>query len=415
MGTQQSIKEQDMHRRFKRSFLLTMPLVFVGVLGLGTLMFFLTGTELSEIDFSIGNLWQKKTQTEKTVLDEAGYLPEFDLFDVPTKSNNLQKQKEQIFASNQVIKEQVHTKVADVSDTWKDRGVEEQMEIEGFNIRSIYQDFEKSKPAMNPLEQTTLLKEVEVKLGTKWAIGLKFAPGVSYRMFRHKNDASVTRKEGNVHYIMGESESFRNNNDQMGSCLTAGVDIRRKFNSKWSLETGVYMASFSDIVYVEEYPKPQNSNSASTQFSKSSETGTTAYMLTTEEAIMEGKATPFSNNWTFVEIPLKVIRSFQLSKNRAIEPSIGASFAYLVRADALMFYYDQFHYEWVNEANHKAFNRNHLFVSGGTYFSQFISPSTQLYIHPEFKMDLSSIYSGEYHVDQRNYQFNVGLGCKVHF
>jgi hypothetical protein len=414
MGTQQSIKEQDMHRRFKRSILLTMPLVFVGVLGLGTLMFFLTESDLEGLDFSIGNLWQKKTNATETVLDEAGYLPDFDLFEVAVPKTNFQKHKEQIIASNRAIKDQVQTKVADVADSWKERGVEEQMEIEGFNIQSIYQDFEKSKPAMNALEQTTLIKKVEVKKGTKWAIGLKFAPGVSYRMFRHKRDASVTRKEGNVHYIMGESQSFRNNNDRMGSCLTAGLDLRRKFNEKWSLETGLYMASFSDVVYVEEYPN-SNGDQSTAEFTSSPESETAAYLITTEEAIEEGKATPFSNSWTFVEIPLKVVRSFELSKNRSIEPSLGASFAYLVRADALMFQYDDFHYEWVNNANHPGFNRNHIFVSGGTYFSQFISPNTQLYVHPEFKMDLSSIYSGEYHVDQRNYQFNVGLGCKVHF
>lgn len=242
---------------------------------------------------------------------------------------------------------------------------------------------------------------------SRFAIGVAFAPGYSYRTMKFRSPVSH-----GVIANSGQSKIFRDKNDRAILNFYAGLEVYFHVNQRWTIQSGLYYSSMGEQLYVVpletaegQLPGGQTPSDAYNEYSPTYESP--------EKKGESSEKIPFNNYYGSLEIPVLVNYRIWKKQNLNVDAQVGLSYTYLNHVDALVYDYKSDTYFWIGDNKFDYFNRHNSNAYLGISFSQYITPNVEIFANPQMRYTLFSTFNSKYPVKQKQYSGGVRLGMKV--
>lgn len=415
MGSSQRITEGRIAKFLKVSVFVTVPLVALGAVSIYFQWYQSEKREFGLYDFDLGSLWPWTEKSEVRDVEKEP-VPTPRVFRKPVvRSENTQQT-----ASPRIVEE-----VRSVS-----RGVKRkktpQVPLEVFT-RPEFQPIKvqelgvplfflpgKSKRFMELSERENLIpKDIENTRG-RFAIGASFAPSFTYRNLRYSG-ASLTNQNDQQIVAQGQSEQYRDRNDAAILNFYSGVDLYWHIGKNWSLQSGLYYASFGEQLRVTEVHDQSGTHSRYLTPEGDPFYGRQVLFDSPEVyPTPESEVIPFNNYFGFIEVPLTLAYQIGSIGSLNVEIQGTAAYSHLFQADALVYNYNSMAYCWISESDFGHFNRHFLQAGAGVLFSQYFSKDVELFANPQFRYSLTPTFRRDYEILQNQTALGLRLGMKVH-
>lgn len=411
MGSHKNILEQKITDKSKFVVWLIAPAICCGLLLLGfQFWLMLSGASMSNFDFNIGKLWA--SEKPDLVVNDGNSI--FDKFYAIQ-----QEEQEKMVLSSFSTASSVSVPVVNrVLDQFYDREeetskkilsssfLESNLDISSIAIPTLIQS-KSLKKYFDRLESPYLINpEIEPKKG-KWYIGFSFAPTLSYRRFGYDPMlVSGAVVNDNTIYNYGLTESDRNKTDKAVTSYFIGADVGRKVSDKIYVYSGLYISHYGEQIQVcqADDTDPNYSHSSFRE-----RTPDYQYDQTREEH----DYLPYTNTYTYVEIPLGVsIEAFSAQKSR-ITIDAGVNIQRLAKLNALVYDFETDFYYWMNEQE-DIFRKYGIGSQLGISLNQYVGEQLELFVNPIFKYSLNSTFIKPYPISQNQYSTGVRIGFRKH-
>ncbi|MCB9261764.1 MAG: hypothetical protein H6607_05255 [Flavobacteriales bacterium] len=415
MGTSQKISQQKISRRIKTGAFVIVPLI---VLGTGSIVYqFKHDSGFGFFDFKIEKLWDwaspKQAAPLKTIAVETEN-PLIPFIHYPKEEKTVSTINEREFVDVAPVLKAPQLKKNDAQGESRFAfATLEHKELKDIGFNSTPTPFLTFGKAIAIDQKENLIPENLKAIRSKWALGLSFSPGLSYRHLGYNDFRNFARFDGNNAFVYGQSKTFRNKNDKAALGFYAGLDIYYHINPKWSVQTGVYYASLGEEMLV------VNKRNANRTALSSSESVFSNYSAVFDSPEMVGyddaELIPYSNYYGFIEIPfIANFKAHQLGNSLFAEAQLGLSYSYLDHADLLIYDYETNKYYWIYSSKFPLLNKHFLNSTVGVQLSQYISKEVEVFVNPQFKYSLTSTFKKDYEIKQNQWITGLRMGMKVH-
>lgn len=369
----------------------------------------ITGKSFSDFDFNIGKLWQ----TEEAMPSR-------------TTSNSVLSLKEKVLMSNlddqpsSVIERLKKLLVVELPSKKASMPQESTVEVQvqSAYVSELFDLTFKNNININSLPQNKQLQKYYTKLESdylinpnmtpkqgKWYLGISFTPTLNYRTFSYDaaqvNGVAV---EGGYRYTYGLTESSRNQTDKPITSYAIGIDVGRIISEKISFFSGLHYANYGEQIIVKAVDT-ENPNYERAQFMGK------VPLYERLDADNKENNIPYTNNYSFFEIPLGVnftVKSYNKSKMTA---DLGVNLQKMDHVNALVYDFESDYYYWLN-SKEEIFSKFGVGTQVGVTLSQYVGERLELFINPQFKYTLNSTLKKPSPISQNQYSTGLRIGFK---
>ncbi|MFT4522395.1 MAG: hypothetical protein ACI8ZN_001345 [Bacteroidia bacterium] len=415
MGSTQNISKQIIRKRLKFGALILSPILLIGVAAIGFQLWFGVNGEFSLFNFDIGKLWPWSDSKEVVRSEPIVETTERFRITPPSAPNETKSPYANLAKFSSTI-----PKVPKISNqTSLATMVAQRVYISSTDVLQVQpfipENFTRSGKYIDLSKKDYLIpNDLKAKRST-FALGASFAPSVTYRRLNYNDLNAVARVDQQQAYTYGQSREYRKNNDRAILNFYSGVDFYYHPNSNWSFQTGFYYSSHGEklqVIDASEKGSGQNLPlSPNSPFAKHQGIFDSPEMVD----FNPDQELPFSNYYGFLEVPvLASYRILNLTTHTSFQIQLGASYAYLDHADAVLYNYETNQYYWIPSSDFKLFNKHFLNMIGGVSVSQYISEEIELFVNPQFKTAVTQTFRSDYEIKQNQWALGLRLGMKVH-
>lgn len=359
------------------------------------------------LNFDLGKLWPWSKTADDTELFYSGE----DLAEDPADliafdgQNRLELLRELNRIKNVIKPREVH--YMNTSDQRIDtRNVHlDQISIEPIELKRI-ENIDQTFGRINLTEKEYLVSPEMSINRSRFAVGIAFAPGYSYRKLSYRTNTPVTLNG------KGQSNVYRNSNDQPIMNFYAGIDIFFNVNPRLTLQSGLYYSSMGEQLYISEHQNGESMNISSSGRNKAFNGFNTMYE---SPEVVSGSRDriPFNNYYGYLEIPLLANYRVWKKDNVNLDIQGGFSYTYLNHVDAMVYDFDSDLYYWISKRSFDYLNRHNANAYLGVSVSQYITPNVEIFANPQIRFGVKSTFNEEYPVKQHQYSGGIRLGMKV--
>jgi hypothetical protein len=386
------------------------PLVVGGLAMVGFQTYSLiTGKSFKDFDFDIGRLWEQVTtgNEPKQAKESAVIRNVFPTIPLEPTENRLvafpQKNIELPFITSKDAKLVVPNKY--------EENVSPQISSLGTlpNISNIDLPTYLVNPILtkyyNRLTSDYLISPDITPYTGKWFVGFSFSPTLNYRTFGYDaSRVSGVAIDGNYRYTFGLTEKERNASDKAITSYNIGIDVGRSIGTKMRLNTGIYYATYGEQLQVSPADE-SNLNYPNASFYGHKPLYEVYNPMEPEHNI------PYSNRYAFVEIPVGLSFDFMHFDKSKISVDAALNFQKLLEVNALVYDFNTDYYYWITE-NNELFRDFGLGAGLGITAAQFVSNKLELFVNPQFKINLNSTFQNPYPVNQNQYSTGLRIGFR---
>lgn len=239
----------------------------------------------------------------------------------------------------------------------------------------------------------------------KWFIGFAFSPTLNYRTFSYDahyvNGVAI---DGNYRYTFGLTEKERNTSDKAITSFNIGIDFGKSINARSRIVSGIYFAKYGEQLQV------KNADHTNLNYPNAAFMGHTPIYEVFDENQPEANI-PYSNAYSYLEIPVGISFDFIHYDRSKISLDAALSFQKLLDVNALVYDFNTDYYYWITEKN-QLFREYSMGGMLGITASQFVADKLELFVNPQFKINLNSTFQKPYPVNQNQYSAGLRIGFR---
>ncbi|MCB9246109.1 MAG: hypothetical protein H6606_06720 [Flavobacteriales bacterium] len=416
MGSSQKIADGRIAKFLKVSAFVTVPLVALGAVSIFFQWSQSGDREFGLYDFDLGALWPWSEKAEVRAMEQTPELHSRTLRMPVARPDRpivqtVPRIVEEVRSVTRAVKRKKTTEVPLQTQIRSDF---QPIKVQELDIPIFFLPG-KSKRFMELSERENLIpRDIENSRGL-FALGASFAPSFTYRNLRYSPNASAARVNNNRVVAQGQSEQYRDRHDAAILNFYSGIDFYWQPNKVWSVQSGIYYASFGEQLRVSPINDQVGTHSPYVTPKDDPFYGQQVLFNSPEvNGADQSEAIPFNNYFGFIEIPLTVAYRIGAIGSMGVELQGTLAYSHLFQVDALLYNYNSMAYCWISESQFGYFNRHFLQAGTGVSFSQYFSKDVELFANPQFRYSLTPTFKDSYEILQNQMSLGLRLGMKVH-